>query len=165
MGSLLVIWRDDRRAIEHDLKWQCVRSRSVWIARIADQQPTSSEKGRILMAIEPALRGILTRPRMDRFARKETGIVGLDQVTGGGLPIGRMIAITGSPGCGKSNLALQMLAHRATAYGEPEILASFEESEQSIRQNTVEFRWATDAFQANNLHILELRGHGSTAPA
>jgi circadian clock protein KaiC len=42
-------------------------------------------------------------------ARCPTGIQGLDQVLGGGLPVHRLYLVQGQPGVGKSTLALQFL--------------------------------------------------------
>jgi circadian clock protein KaiC len=38
-----------------------------------------------------------------------SGIEGFDDITGGGLPLGRTTLLMGGPGCGKTVLALQML--------------------------------------------------------
>jgi circadian clock protein KaiC len=42
-------------------------------------------------------------------ARVRTGIAGLDEVLGGGLPSNRVHLIQGMPGAGKTTLALQFL--------------------------------------------------------
>jgi len=38
-----------------------------------------------------------------------TGISGLDEVTGGGLPMGRPTLVCGPAGCGKTLLAMEFL--------------------------------------------------------
>ena len=48
-----------------------------------------------------------------------TGIQGLDEVTGGGLPKGRVSLVCGNAGCGKSLLAMQFLVNGAVRYDEP----------------------------------------------
>ena len=48
-----------------------------------------------------------------------TGILGLDEMTGGGLPRGRPTLVCGGPGCGKTLFALEFLVHGASKYGEP----------------------------------------------
>ncbi len=57
-----------------------------------------------------------------------TGIGGLDQITGGGLPRGRVTLVAGSAGAGKTLLGLQFLVSGAREYGEPAVLMTFEES-------------------------------------
>ena len=44
-----------------------------------------------------------------RQARATTGIAGLDNVLGGGLPRGHLYLVEGSPGAGKTTLGLQFL--------------------------------------------------------
>jgi hypothetical protein len=48
-----------------------------------------------------------------------TGISGLDEVTGGGLPAGRPTLVCGPAGCGKTLLALEFLVRGITEYDEP----------------------------------------------
>src|SRR5689334_25333744 len=64
-----------------------------------------------------------------------TGIDGLDDVTGGGLPKGRVTLVCGSAGCGKSLLAMEFLVHGAVQYGEPGVCMDFEETEQKLAAN------------------------------
>ena len=42
-----------------------------------------------------------------------TGITGFDQITGGGLPLGRTTLLVGGPGSGKTIFAVQFLVHGA----------------------------------------------------
>jgi circadian clock protein KaiC len=64
-----------------------------------------------------------------------TGIAGLDEITGGGLPRGRPTLVCGGAGCGKTLLALQFLAQGADRFGEPGIFVSFEETPDEIAAN------------------------------
>src|SRR5262245_32441259 len=64
-----------------------------------------------------------------------TGIRGLDEITGGGLPCGRTTLVCGSPGCGKTLLGLQFLAEGATRYGEPGVFLAFEETAEELTEN------------------------------
>jgi circadian clock protein KaiC len=64
-----------------------------------------------------------------------TGIPGLDQITGGGLPRGRVSLVAGSAGAGKTLLGLEFLVGGARKYGEPGILVSFEESAEKVALN------------------------------
>jgi len=53
------------------------------------------------------------------LCKAPTGIRGLDEITGGGLPVGRPTLICGTAGCGKTMLALEFLVRGATEHGEP----------------------------------------------
>jgi circadian clock protein KaiC len=64
-----------------------------------------------------------------------TGIEGLDEVTGGGLPQGRTTLVCGSAGCGKTLLSMEFLVHGALRYGEPGVCLEFEEAEEKLAAN------------------------------
>ena len=64
-----------------------------------------------------------------------TGIQGLDEITGGGLPRGRPTLICGGAGCGKTLLAEEFLVRGATEFGEPGVLMAFEETEKELKAN------------------------------
>ncbi|HMC56797.1 MAG TPA: circadian clock protein KaiC [Gemmatimonadaceae bacterium] len=64
-----------------------------------------------------------------------TGIQGLDEITGGGLPKGRPTLICGGPGCGKTILAMEFLINGAQRYKEPGVFMSFEESVDDLALN------------------------------
>jgi circadian clock protein KaiC len=64
-----------------------------------------------------------------------TGIPGLDQITGGGLPLGRVTLVAGSAGAGKTLLGLNFLVAGARQYGEPGVLMTFEESAAKVALN------------------------------
>src|SRR5450755_512734 len=64
-----------------------------------------------------------------------TGIQGLDEVTGGGLPKGRPTLVCGGPGCGKTLLAVEFLVQGATRYNEPGVFMTFEETAEELAQN------------------------------
>jgi circadian clock protein KaiC len=71
----------------------------------------------------------------DDFAKSPTGIQGLDEVTGGGLPQGRPTLVCGSAGCGKTLLAMEFLVRGALQYGEAGILMAFEETAEELTKN------------------------------
>lgn len=64
-----------------------------------------------------------------------TGIQGLDEITGGGLPRGRPTLVCGGAGCGKTLLAAEFLVRGATQFGEPGVLLAFEETEAELKVN------------------------------
>jgi circadian clock protein KaiC len=57
-----------------------------------------------------------------------TGIQGLDEITGGGLPRGRPTLVCGSAGCGKTLLAIEFLVRGVTEFEEPGVFMAFEET-------------------------------------
>ena len=77
-----------------------------------------------------------TRPTLVRSVPKSpTGIQGLDEITGGGLPRGRPTLICGGPGCGKTILAMEFLINGARQFDEPGVFVSFEETIDDLTQN------------------------------
>jgi circadian clock protein KaiC len=69
------------------------------------------------------------------LAKAATGIKGLDEVTQGGLPKGRPTLVCGSPGCGKTLLAIEFLVRGATEFGEPGVFMAFEETAAELAAN------------------------------
>jgi circadian clock protein KaiC len=66
-----------------------------------------------------------------------TGIQGLDEITGGGLPRGRPTLVCGGAGCGKTVLAAEFLVRGAVQFGEPGVFMSFEETEAELKANVM----------------------------
>jgi len=64
-----------------------------------------------------------------------TGIQGLDEITGGGLPRGRPTLVCGGTGCGKTLLAAEFLVRGAVQFGEPGVFMAFEETEAELKAN------------------------------
>jgi circadian clock protein KaiC len=80
-----------------------------------------------------------------------TGIPGLDQITGGGLPRGRVSLVAGSAGAGKTLLGLEFLVAGARKYGEPGVLVSFEESVEKVTLNVRSLGFDLDQLQRDGL--------------
>jgi len=68
------------------------------------------------------------------LAKCPTGIAGLDEITGGGLPRGRPTLICGGPGCGKTLFGIEFLV-RGVSQGEPGVFVAFEERPEELAQN------------------------------
>ena len=64
-----------------------------------------------------------------------TGIQGLDEITGGGLPRGRASLFCGSAGCGKTLFSMEFLVRGAMQYDEPGLFVAFEETAEELTQN------------------------------
>src|SRR4029077_3779043 len=72
--------------------------------------------------------GLLASTHGPEFRKAATGIRGLDEVTRGGLPMGRPTLVCGGPGSGKTLLALTFLVNGAVQFDEPGVLMTFEEN-------------------------------------
>ncbi len=80
--------------------------------------------------------GTKTRPSArEELPKSPTGIEGLDEITGGGLPRGRPTLLCGAAGCGKTLLAMEFLVRGATRFGEPGVFMAFEETADELVQN------------------------------
>jgi circadian clock protein KaiC len=90
------------------------------------------------------------------LVKSATGVRGLDEITRGGIPSGRLTLIAGGPGCGKTVLALQTLVNGA-AHGEPGIFVAFEEDSARIVVNAQTFGWDIAALERQQLFFLDAR--------
>ncbi len=84
-----------------------------------------------------------------------TGIVGFDEITGGGLPSRRTTLLMGGPGSGKTIFALQFLVHGAQHCNEPGIFVAFEESSQRIVANAASFGWKLTELRRKKLYFMD----------
>lgn len=69
------------------------------------------------------------------LSKAPTGIEGLDEITGGGLPAGRPTLVCGTAGCGKTMFAMEFLVRGATQFNEPGVFMMFEESADELTAN------------------------------
>ena len=75
-------------------------------------------------------------PPSSKTLRKAlTGIQGLDEITGGGLPSGRPTLVSGGAGSGKTLFGLEFLVRGTTQYDEPGVFMSFEETIPDLTKN------------------------------
>ncbi len=70
-----------------------------------------------------------------RLPKCPTGINGLDEITGGGLPRGRPTLICGGAGCGKTLFAAEFITRGAAQFNEPGVFMSFEETPAELKAN------------------------------
>src|ERR1700757_3798407 len=76
------------------------------------------------------------RPLESKLLQKTlTGIPGLDEITGGGLPAGRPTLICGGAGCGKTLMSTEFIVKGATLFNEPGVFMAFEESGEELAVN------------------------------
>ena len=74
-------------------------------------------------------------PTSISLPKAPTGIQGLDEITGGGLPRGRPTLISGGAGSGKTLFGLEFLVRGATQFNESGVFMSFEESIPDLTKN------------------------------
>ena len=72
--------------------------------------------------------------------RVKTGIAGLDDILGGGLLAGQSYLLEGSPGTGKTTLALKFLLEGAEA-GERGLYITLSETEAELRAGAASHGW------------------------
>ena len=77
-----------------------------------------------------------------------TGISGFDDVTLGGLPVGRPSLICGAAGCGKTLFAVTFLVNGATRFGEAGVFMSFEERAEDLAANVASLGYNLDGLMA-----------------
>ncbi|BAG02997.1 MAG: circadian clock protein KaiC [Microcystis sp. M114S2] len=84
----------------------------------------------------------LNPPIKPKGVRKiRTLIEGFDEITHGGLPMGRTTLVSGTSGTGKTLLAVQFLYHGIKYFDYPGLFVTFEESPTDIIQNAYSFGW------------------------
>jgi len=84
-----------------------------------------------------------------------TGIAGFDEITSGGLPLGRTTLLVGGPGSGKTIFGVQFLIHGAGACKQPGIFVAFEESPKRLVHNLRGFGWKLAELQQEKLYFLD----------
>jgi circadian clock protein KaiC len=89
--------------------------------------------------------------------KARTGIEGFDEITNGGLPRGQTTLVEGSPGSGKTIMALQFLINGARLYNEPGIFVAFEERSTRIMANAEKFGWDLVELQKKKLFFLDVQ--------
>jgi circadian clock protein KaiC len=80
-----------------------------------------------------------------------SGIAGLDELTGGGLPAGRPTLVCGGPGCGKTLLATTFLVSGAVTHAEPGVFMSFDERIPDLGVNVASLGFDLPDLEARNL--------------
>src|ERR1700753_1439994 len=106
------------------------------------------------MNVREELNSVPTGP-LGTLPKAPTGIGGLDDVTGGGLPRGRPSLVCGTAGCGKTLLAMEFLIHGAVRYGEPGVFFALEESAEELAQNVRSLGFDLDDLIARQLLIVD----------
>ncbi|HEX8283485.1 MAG TPA: circadian clock protein KaiC [Pyrinomonadaceae bacterium] len=84
-----------------------------------------------------------------------TGIQGLDEIMGGGLPAGRPTLVCGTAGAGKTMLAAEFIVRGATEFGEPGVFMMFEENAEELTANVRSLGFDLDKLSAQKKIALD----------
>jgi circadian clock protein KaiC len=84
-----------------------------------------------------------------------TGISGLDEVTGGGLPRGRPTLVCGPAGCGKTLLAMEFLVRGMTMFDEPGVFVAFEESAEDLVANVASLGFDLARLESDGMLVID----------
>ena len=95
------------------------------------------------------------QPSSKTLPKALTGIQGLDEITGGGLPSGRPTLVSGGAGSGKTMFGLEFLVRGATQYGEPGVFMSFEETIPDLTKNAASLGFDLDRLVADKKLFLD----------
>ena len=83
--------------------------------------------------------------------KSPTGISGLDEITGGGLPLGRPTLVCGGAGCGKTLLSIEYIVRGALEYNEPGVFMAFEEKAEELALNVASLGFNLDQLIADKM--------------
>jgi circadian clock protein KaiC len=96
-------------------------------------------------------------PRRMNAPRLSTGVLGIDEMTGGGIPTGDSVIVAGPSGSGKSVLATQFITE-GLRLGQPGVIAIFEELPAEYLSRSEQLGMGLqDEIDKNNLKVIYLR--------
>ena len=87
--------------------------------------------------------------------KSPTGILGLDKITDGGLPLGRPTLICGGAGCGKTLFSMEFIVRGALEFNEPGVFMAFEEKADELAVNVASLGFDLDKLQADKMIKLD----------
>jgi circadian clock protein KaiC len=87
--------------------------------------------------------------KLDKYTLPKalTGITGLDEITGGGLPLGRPTLLCGDAGCGKTLMAMEFIVRGAMEFNEPGVFMAFEEKSAELAMNVASLGFDLEQLQ------------------
>lgn len=90
--------------------------------------------------------------------RLATGVPGLDDVLGGGVPAGRVILLVGAPGTGKTTLSNQVAFAHAAVGGRAVVATLIVETHDLMLSNLESFEFFDPSLVGDRIHYLSLLG-------
>jgi len=100
-------------------------------------------------------------PSSDKSARCTTGVLGLDDILGGGFPRNRIYLIQGDPGVGKTTLALQFLLEGARR-GEKGLYITLSETREELTAVAESHGWDIESINLFELSSMQAAVEGET---
>ncbi|MBG9390316.1 ATPase domain-containing protein [Caenimonas aquaedulcis] len=85
-------------------------------------------------------------PNFDQQARASTGIKGLDDILGGGLPENHLYLVEGTPGAGKTTLGLQFL-RKGVESGDKGLYITLSETAAELKTVAASHGWTLDGVE------------------
>ncbi|HTJ97821.1 MAG TPA: ATPase domain-containing protein [Rhodocyclaceae bacterium] len=104
------------------------------------------------------INGIHLKSPTSKQSRARTGVEGLDNILGGGLPAHHLYLLEGSPGTGKTTLGIQFLLE-GLANGESGLYLALSETAEELRIVAASHGWSLDG-----LNVLELVSEEGLSP-
>ncbi len=86
--------------------------------------------------------------------KAKSGVRGLDEITGGGLPRGRPTLVCGSAGSGKTLFSVEFLV-RGVEMGEPGVFMAFEETAEELAQNVASLGFDLERLSAQKKLLVD----------
>jgi len=83
--------------------------------------------------------------------RVRTGIPGVDEILNGGLVKNSVIIVSGSPGIGKSNFAMQYIYNGASQFNEPGVYITVEDTPDKVREYANAFGWDLEKYEKTGM--------------
>ncbi|MDB5880479.1 MAG: circadian clock protein KaiC [Ramlibacter sp.] len=96
------------------------------------------------------MRQLSKNPRIPEQQRASTGVAGLDDILGGGLPTGHLYLVEGTPGSGKTTLGLQFL-RRGVQEGEKGLYITLSETASELHTVASSHGWSLDGVEVFEL--------------
>ena len=87
--------------------------------------------------------------------KSQTGIIGLDKITEGGIPKDRPTLICGGAGCGKTLFSMEFIVRGAIEFGEPGVFMAFEEKADELAVNVASLGFDLEKLQNDKLIKLD----------
>jgi KaiC/GvpD/RAD55 family RecA-like ATPase len=90
----------------------------------------------------------------DNSARCRSGVPGLDDVLGGGFPLGRCILVRGDSGTGKTIMGAQFINNGIVQYKEPGVLVLLEQNAAHFKRDMLSFGFDIKSLQESGQLVL-----------
>lgn len=98
----------------------------------------------------------LSEVSINTTSTEPTGVAGLDEILGGGVPAHRLYVVEGSPGSGKTTFALQFL-REGVRLGQRVLYVTLSETLEELRDVATSHHWTLDGIDLLELNSLSER--------